>query len=106
MSGNTSNGINGNNLFSFLYRTRVKAAKGNVTIVNLSLLFSVLSLLLAPWVVVIGVIVALVLGYRFSFEKNAADFGGTFQSVVKDAAGNVKEAVESFSKHTGNDAEG
>jgi len=96
MTENTNGGITKNNLFSFLYRTRIKVFKGNIPIVNLSLLFFVLSLLSAVWLVVIGSIVALVMGYRFEMEKNAPDFGGSFRNIVQGAAGNVKSAVDSF----------
>ncbi|MEG0050143.1 MAG: DUF4342 domain-containing protein [Clostridia bacterium] len=82
-------------VFSFLYRTRVRIDKGNTSIVNLSLLFALLAAISAPWVAVVGGIVALVLGYRFSIERNADEFASDFQDVVKDAAGNVKSAVDS-----------
>lgn len=88
--------FNGRNFFSFLYRTRIKVAKGDVTIVNLSLLFSILSLLCAPWLVIIGAIVAVLLGYRFSLVKNAQGFSGNVNEVFRGAADNVKSAVNSF----------
>lgn len=93
---NNQNGIDKNSIFSFLYRNRLKVTKGDVVIVNLSVLFSLLSLLCAPWLVVIGALVALALGYRFAMEKNSAHFGGTFETVTQGMAGNVKSAVESF----------
>ena len=85
-------------IFSLLYRTRLLVTKGNSQIINLSILFSIISLLCAPWLVVIGAIVALVLGYRFSLEKNAAGFARDFERVVKDAAENVKNVVENATK--------
>lgn len=84
-----------NRWFSTLYRTRVKVLKGDVTIVNLSILFTVLAVLSAPWLALIGFAAALALGYRFSMERNAKDFSGDFQEVVRGAAGNVKSAVDS-----------
>lgn len=93
-----------NRWFSTLYRTRVKVQKGSVTIVNLSLIFSLLALLSAPWLVVIGFLVALALGYRFSMERNAPAFSGDFQQVVRGAAANVKSAVDSVVKNA-DDAE-
>lgn len=84
--------------FSFLYRTRVKVSKGEIPILNLSLLFSILTVLSAPWLAVAGFIVALALGYRFGIERNAAGFASDFQEVVRDAAGNVKSAVDSVVK--------
>lgn len=88
----------GDGIFSFLYRTRVKIDKDDTRIINLSLLFCVLATISAPWVTIIGFVVALVLGYRFSFEKNAKEFASDFQDIVNDAAGNVKAAVDSVIK--------
>ncbi|MEG0901288.1 MAG: DUF4342 domain-containing protein [Clostridia bacterium] len=88
-------GANGNHVFSFLYRTRIKVNKGETSILNLSLVFSVLAVISAPWLAAAGLIIALVLGYRFSIERNAAAFTSNFQDIVKDAAGNVKSAVDS-----------
>jgi hypothetical protein len=93
MENNTNNsGKTG--VFSFLYRTRLVISKGQTTIVNLSVLFCLIALLVAPWLVIIGVIVALLLGYRFSIDRNAAGFSQDFGRIFKDAAGNVKSAVE------------
>lgn len=103
MTQNNNNGLDKNNIFSFLYRTRIKITKGDVTILNLSLIFFILSLLCAPWLVVIGCIVAMVLGYRFGCERNAQGFSGSFDHVVHDAASNVKSAVETFTKEKGED---
>lgn len=94
MENNTANNNGKTGFFSLLYRTRLVITKGDTTILNLSVLFSVISLLCAPWLVVIGAIVALVLGYRFAIERNAAAFDKDFEHVVKDAANNVKSAVE------------
>lgn len=102
MSQNTnSNGFDKGSLFSFLYRTRIKVMKGNTTIVNLSVIFSVIALLSAPWLVIIGAMVALALGYRFSMERNAEGFSGSFGNVVRGAASTVKSAVESFTSEQG-----
>lgn len=91
-----------NNVFSVLYRTRVKVQKDDTPILNLSLIFSIIAVCSAPWLAVIGLVVALVLGYRFSIERNASEFSGSFQDVVNSAAANVKGAVNSF---TGSDGE-
>ena len=82
-----------NNWFSFLYRTRVKVCKGDTTILNLSLIFSLLAVSTAPWLAVAGLIIALALGYRFSIEKNAPQFSGDFDEVMRGAAQNVKDAM-------------
>lgn len=85
----------GSNVFSFLYRTRVKVNKGSTPILNLSIIFSILAVCSAPWLAVIGLVIAVILGYRFSIERNAEGFSGDFQEVVKDAATNVKSTVDS-----------
>ena len=59
MENNTANNNGKTGFFSLLYRTRLVITKGDTTILNLSVLFSVISLLCAPWLVVIGAIVAL-----------------------------------------------
>lgn len=91
---NTTNNVNKPGFFNLAYRTRLVIRKGEATIVNLSMLFSVISLLCAPWLVIIGAIVALLLGYRYSIERNAPAFDKDFEHLVKDAADNVKHAVE------------
>jgi heme/copper-type cytochrome/quinol oxidase subunit 2 len=85
-----------NNIFSTLYRTRIKVTKDSTTIINLSLLFTIVSALLAIWLVVIGAVVALLLGYRFSIQKNAPEFTGDLKEIVEDAGDNVKEVVRNF----------
>lgn len=80
--------------FSFLFGTRVKVCRKDTVILNLSLLFSVLALCTAPWLVVGGLIAALLLGYQFSIEKNAPQFSASFDEVVRDAAQNVRDAVD------------
>ena len=42
----------------------------------------------------LGGIIALALGYRFSVERNAPEFSGDWNEVVRDAAENVKNAVD------------
>lgn len=83
-----------NSIFSFLYCNRVKVSKEQTPILNLSLIFAVLAVLTAPWLVVGGVIVALALGYKFGFERNAAGFSKDFDQVIKGAASNVRNVVD------------
>ena len=84
-----------NSIFSALYCNRIKVSKGATPILNLSLIFCLLAVLTAPWLVVGGILVALVLGYKFGFERNAAGFNGNFDQVVKGAASNVRSVVDS-----------
>ena len=102
-----NNTANKNGFFSMLYRTRIQVTKGETTILNLSVLFSIISLLCAPWLVVIGAIVALVLGYRFAISRNAEGFSGDLEHVVRDAADTVKRAVENVTgSHEGDGQNG
>lgn len=84
--------------FSVLYRTRFRASKNGVTVVNLSLLFSIIALLSAPWLVILGLIAALVMGYRFSIDPDGLGFEQNFDEVVRNAASNVKNAVGSVTE--------
>lgn len=84
--------------FSTLYRTRFRASKNGQTVVNLSLLFSLISLLSAPWLVILGLIAALMMGYRFSVERDAQGFERNFDDVVRGAAANVKSAVDGITE--------
>jgi len=93
-----------NGIFSFLYCNRVKVSKDSTPIINLSLVFCILAVLTAPWLVVGGVIVALVLGYKFGYERNAAGFSSDFDAVVKGAASNVRKVVDNVTdKFDGDD---
>jgi hypothetical protein len=80
-------------IFSILYRTRFKAVKGDKTVVNLSLLFSVIALLSAPWLVVGGLIAALLTGCRFAIDREGRGFEQRFDNVVKNAATRVRNAL-------------
>ncbi|MEA4929544.1 MAG: DUF4342 domain-containing protein, partial [Candidatus Limiplasma sp.] len=81
-----------NGFFSKMYRTRLRASKNGETVINLSILFSLIALLSAPWLVILGGIAALLMGYRFGIERNAPAFDKDFEHLVKDAADNVKHA--------------
>ena len=95
-------GKKASNFFGRLYRFRLIVKKGSVTIVNLSLLFSLVALLISPHLVFLGLIVLLVLGYRVTVDSNSADFASdNLQSMVKNAAQNVKSTVNSLTKDLG-----
>ena len=62
-------------------------------------LFAALTLLISPHLVVVGAIIALVLGYKFSFEKHDHAFDGeNLERTVRNAAENVKTSVNDFTK--------
>ena len=96
-----NNGKNGTkekalNILQKLYRSRVKIRKGETTIVNLSVLFAALCLLLAPHMTIAGVIVSMILGYQFSFTGMDQDFASdNLEKMVKSAAQNAKSSVSS-----------
>ena len=81
-----------------LYRMRIKIHKGDVAILNISVLFSLLALS-AFWVVLVGVIICLAMGYKFSFTKDDPDFRGeNIGKMVRSAADNVKASVNEVSR--------
>ena len=82
------------NLMTRLYQCRLKIKKGNITIANLSLLFSVVALIISPHLVILGIILCLILGYHITFVKRDADFAAeNLERMVKNAAQNVKSSV-------------
>lgn len=101
--------INKSSIMSFLhkcYRARVKIRREDTPILNISILFSVLALLISPHLVIIGALIALVLGYKFSFDKHDHSFDGeNLERTVRSAAENVKASVNDFTRsfqNTGN----
>lgn len=87
------------NFFSRLYRFRLIVKKGDVTILNISLLFSLVALLISPHLMFLGLIVLLVLGYRITFDTNSTDFASdNLETMVKSAAQNVKSTVSNLAK--------
>lgn len=83
-----------NNIFTFLYCNRVKVQKDDTPILNLSLAFTALGVLTAPWLAVGGVIVALAMGYQFAYEPNAAGFSGNFDKTVQEAKSHVRSMMD------------
>lgn len=89
----------GRRLLDTLYRIRLKIAKGQVTVINLSSLFVIFSVLVAPWLVVIGFILALLLGYRISVDRGSHDFSGeSVESMLRNAGNNVRNTVSSIAR--------
>lgn len=89
-------------VFNFLHRLRIKVNKDNVGIINLSSWFVLLVLATAPHIAIVGLIVALVLGYRITIERDSKDFSSdTFDSMVRDAKVNVQHTVNTFAQQFG-----
>ena len=89
------------------FRARIKVRREETIIINLSALFAALMLLISPHIVVIGAIMALVLGYKFSFDKHDHAFDGeNLGSTVRHAADNIKASVNDFTKGFQNPGQG
>lgn len=88
------------NIIQKLYRSRVKIRKGETTIINVSVLFAILSLLPFAWpITIIGVVASVLLGYQFSFSSMDPDFeSDNLEKMVKNAAQNAKSSVSSVVK--------
>lgn len=79
-----------------LYRNRIKIQKDNTPVVNLSVLFAGACLLFAPHMTIIGIIISMILGYRFSFSSMDPAFSNdTIEKMVRNAAQNAKSSVSS-----------
>lgn len=86
-------------LFDKLYRLRLMVRCDGTVVVNLSSLFVLATFMLAPHLVIIGLIVSLVLGYRISIDrKNPAFANDTFDSMVQNARNNVQNTMQSFTR--------
>ena len=87
------------NLLQKLYRCRVKIRKGDVPVVNLSVLYAGAALIFAPHITVAGIIIAMVLGYQFSFSQMDEDFANdNLKKMVKNAAENARATVSSVAR--------
>ena len=85
------------NLFNRLYRTRFLVMKGQIPVLNISALFMIFALLAAGWLVLGGVIAALLLGYRMRVERNHTAFmGDTLETMIQHAGDNVKATVSTI----------
>lgn len=94
--------INKSSVMNFIhkcFRARIKIRREDTPILNVSVLFAALSVLISPHLVIIGAIVALVLGYKFSFDKHDHAFDGeNLERTVRHAAENVKTSVNDFTR--------
>lgn len=103
-SGNSSNEkpLNKSALMELLhkcYRARIKLRRNDTQILNISVLFSALALLISPHLVIIGGIICLILGYKVSFDKHDHAFDGeNLERTVRNAAENMKSSVNDFTR--------
>ena len=86
-------------LFNTLFRIRLMVKNKSMVVANLSALFMIATVMVAPHLAVIGLIVSLILGYRISVDRNHPAFAtDTFDSVVETARNNVQNTMQSFSR--------
>lgn len=78
--------------FLKLYRMRFKVNRKGTPVLNWSVLFSLVCLIAAPKLVLTGVVIALLLGYQFSFEEESAEFGA---KEIEDKIRNVANSIRS-----------
>jgi len=84
------------NFIQKLYRSRLKIHKDETPIINVSVLFAAASLIFAPHMTILGVIISMILGYKFSFTKMDEAFStDNLEKMVKSAAQNAKSSVSS-----------
>ena len=85
-------------LFNTLYRIRLMVKNRGIIVANLSVLFMIVTVMVAPHLAVIGLIVSLIFGYRISIDRNSPAFAtDTFDSMVETARNNVQSTVQNFS---------
>jgi len=84
-------------LISRLYQFRFKIKKGDITILNISMLFGLLAAMISPHLLIIAAILVLILGYHVSFDKRDKDFASAnLEKMVRNATENVKSTVNDF----------
>lgn len=77
-----------------MYRMRIKVSREGTPVLNWSVLFAGLCLVFAPHMTLIGSVAAMLLGYQFSFDPDAREFGtDDIEDTVRNAAQNVKSAI-------------
>lgn len=93
-------------IFDFLYRLRLVVRKGEITVVNLSALFVLITLGTAPHICIIGLIAGLAMGYRFTIDRNSNAFAKeTFDDIVKNAKTNMHSFAQQFTEQEASKAE-
>ena len=86
-------------VFNTLYHIRLMVKNKGVVVANLSVLFMLATVLVAPHLAVIGLIASLFLGYRINVDRNNPAFAtDTFDSMVETARNNVQNTVQTFSR--------
>ena len=82
-----------------LYCMRLKIRKNEVVILNFSILFCIVCAVAAPYLAILGCVLFLICGYRFSFVKRDKDFEKEdLSSKFHHAADNVKSSLGDMAK--------
>lgn len=86
-------------LLNRLLRFRLKISRNGKSLINLSVLFSALVIIIAPKLAAFSGILALLLGCNFAFDKNDNAFAGdNIQKMVRSAGENAKNSVNNVVK--------
>ena len=80
------------------YRCRMKIHKGNVPVINVSAVYACAALIFAPHITVAGIIISMILGYRFSFSQMDKDF--ILKAQPRNINSDTKIAVEQVTDAT------
>lgn len=81
------------------YRARLKVHRQDTAILNISAIFAVIALLISPHLLILGVILSILLGYRFTLDKHDHAFDGeNLERTVRHAAENAKNSVSDFAR--------
>lgn len=83
----------------FLYAARVKISYKNSVVLNLSVAACVACLVFCPYMVLAGLVVTLILGYKVTFVRNDPAFSGKeTDSSFEDAARQLKDRVQEMAR--------
>lgn len=82
-----------------LYRIRIKVTRKGAVILNVSVLFAIISALFSLPLLICSIVCILLLGYHVSVDKSDPDFAGeNVDRTVKNTAQNFKPAFDEFTK--------
>lgn len=86
-------------LLNTLYRIRLVVKKESAVILNLSALAVLIVAILAPHVLIIGLILCLALGYRMNIDRTHPAFvQDSLDDIVKNARSNVQNTMHAFAR--------
>ncbi len=87
------------NIVHMLYSMRICIRHDDSNIINFSVLFCLICLFFAPWLSLGGCVLALILGYHFSFTRHDSSFDHEdLEEAFHHAADNVKSSLGDVAK--------